>query len=65
EMTPEGRRIVLSSPALVALKGGDLEREIAETKIKESTRLIRTVRMSFEGSSELGLEDKKAVIVHI
>jgi hypothetical protein len=54
-----------TSPGLVALKGGELEEEIAETKIKESVRFVRVIRMSFEGSLELGLEDKKAVIVSV
>ena len=65
ELSLVGPRIMLSSPVLVALKGGDLEKEIAQTKIKEPVRFIRTMRMSFEGSFELGLEDKKAVIVGI
>ena len=51
------------SPGLIALKGGDLEKEIAETRIKESVRSVRVIRMSFEGSLELGLEDKKAIVV--
>ena len=60
-----GNRVRFTSPGLVALKGGDLEEEIAETKIKESVRFVRVIRMSFEGSLELGLEDKRAVIVSI
>lgn len=60
-----GNMVRLTSPGLVALKGGDLDKEIAETKIKESVRFIRVIPMSFEGSLELGLEDKKAVIVGI
>ena len=55
----------LTSPGLIALKGGDLEKEIAETKIKESVRFVRVIRMSFEGSLALGLEDKKALIVGV
>ena len=58
-------RVRFVSPGLVALKGGDLEREIAETKSKESVRSVQVIRMSFEGSIELGLEDKKAVIVSV
>jgi hypothetical protein len=33
--------------------------------MKESVRSVRVIRMSFEGSLELGLEDKKAVVVNI
>jgi 16S rRNA (guanine527-N7)-methyltransferase len=58
-----GDRVSFTSPGLLALKGGDLEKEIAETKIRESVRSVRVISMSFEGSLELGLEDKKAVIV--
>ena len=64
ETTPPDR-LRLTSPVLIALKGGDLEKEIAETRRKESVRFVRTIRMSFEGSIELGLEDKKAVIIGI
>jgi 16S rRNA (guanine527-N7)-methyltransferase len=65
EDLPEGARVSLTSPVLIALKGGDLEKEISETRIKESVRFVRVIRMSFEGSLELGLEDKKALIVGI
>ncbi len=64
-VTDGGNRVKFISPGLVALKGGDLEKEIAETKTKESVRSVRVIRMSFEGSIELGLEDKKAVIVSV
>jgi 16S rRNA (guanine527-N7)-methyltransferase len=63
--TNGGNRARFKPPGLVALKGGDLEREIAETKLKESVRSVRVIPMSFGGSIELGLEDKKAVIVSI
>jgi hypothetical protein len=58
----EGNRVRLVSPCLVALKGGELDREIAEAKMKESVRFVRVIEMGFEGSLELGWEDKKAVI---
>jgi 16S rRNA (guanine527-N7)-methyltransferase len=61
----DGNQVKFVSPGLIALKGGDLEKEIAETRIKESVRSVRVIRMSFEGSLELGLEDKKAVIVDL
>jgi 16S rRNA (guanine527-N7)-methyltransferase len=61
-VTEKGKRIDLSVPCLVALKGGDLESEISETKAKENVRFIQVIRMSFDGCTELGLEDKKAVI---
>jgi 16S rRNA (guanine527-N7)-methyltransferase len=63
--TLSGNRVMFRSPGLIALKGGDLEKEIAETKLREPVRSVRVIRMSFEGSLELGLEDKKAVVVSI
>jgi 16S rRNA (guanine527-N7)-methyltransferase len=60
-----GSRLRFTSPGLVALKGGDLEKEVAETKLKESVRFVRVIGMAFEGSVELGLEDKKAIIVNV
>ena len=63
--TSEVTRTKFTSPGLIALKGGDLEKEIAEARIKESIRFVRVIGMSFEGSIELGLEDKKAVIVKL
>ncbi len=59
---PDGKRVRLVSPCLVALKGGDLDSEIAEARTKESVRFVRVIEMGFEGSLELGWEDKKAVI---
>jgi 16S rRNA (guanine527-N7)-methyltransferase len=57
-----GNKLRLVSPCLVALKGGELEREIAEARTKESVRFVRVIEMGFEGSVELGWEDKRAVI---
>jgi 16S rRNA (guanine527-N7)-methyltransferase len=61
----DGNKIRLESPVLVALKGGDLDAEIAEAKIKERVRSFRIIQMSFDGALELGLEDKKAVIISL
>ena len=63
--THGGGRVGFTPPGLIALKGGDLEEEIAEMKKKEPVRFVRVIGMSFEGSLELGLEDKKAVIVNV
>jgi 16S rRNA (guanine527-N7)-methyltransferase len=52
-----------NAPHLLALKGGDLEREIAAA-CRESDIAITVIQMSFEGSLELGLEDKKLVLVN-
>jgi 16S rRNA (guanine527-N7)-methyltransferase len=52
----------IPAPALVALKGGDLEREIAEARARSRGSAITVINMSFEGSLELGLQDKKLVL---
>jgi hypothetical protein len=53
------------SPSLLALKGGDLEGEIQEVRVKVRPARIDTVAMNFSGSEELGLEDKKLVLVSL
>ena len=60
--TEKGKKLDLRVPCLVALKGGDLDKEISVTKAKENVRFLQVIRMSFDGCTELGLEDKKAVI---
>ena len=58
---PEGNEL----PALIALKGGDLEAEIAAAKREWRGCAITAINMSFEGSLELGLEDKKLVFTRM
>ncbi|HUI10895.1 MAG TPA: 16S rRNA (guanine(527)-N(7))-methyltransferase RsmG [Bacteroidota bacterium] len=48
-------------PALVALKGGDLEKEIAAARLKGRLISVSVTALSFPGSTSLGLEDKKLV----
>jgi 16S rRNA (guanine527-N7)-methyltransferase len=52
-------------PALVALKGGDLEQEIEDAKLKKPMHGIATVNLSFQGSEEMTVTDKKVVIVQL
>jgi 16S rRNA G527 N7-methylase RsmG len=49
---------------LAALKGGDLTTEISEARIKAGASSIHTIPIVFEGSIEIGLEEKKLVVVH-
>jgi 16S rRNA (guanine527-N7)-methyltransferase len=49
---------------LAALKGGDLSGEIADARIKTKSSFIKELPIVFEGSIEIGLEEKKLVIVH-
>ncbi len=50
-------------PCLLALKGGDLDKEIRQARVKLRQEDIRIVDLVFAGSEELGLTDKKIVIV--
>jgi 16S rRNA (guanine527-N7)-methyltransferase len=52
-----------AAPHLLALKGGDLEEEIRRAGRNERLA-ITVIKMVFEGSLELGLEDKKLVLVN-
>ena len=51
-------------PALVALKGGDLDKEIASARLRGSFRGVSVRPIAFDGSTSLGLEEKKLVAVY-
>jgi 16S rRNA (guanine527-N7)-methyltransferase len=53
----------IDTPSLLALKGGDLEKEVQTAKRKTGEQKIITRNLVFEGSQEVGLEGKKLVIV--
>jgi 16S rRNA (guanine527-N7)-methyltransferase len=63
EIRAPQRRRTLSCPALMALKGGDLEGEISRTRIRTGLSSLTVVDLVFDGSDELGLEDKKLIVV--
>jgi 16S rRNA (guanine527-N7)-methyltransferase len=50
---------------LITLKGGDLENELNEAKIKSTPKNISVMKVVFDGSEEIGLEGKKIVIVEL
>jgi 16S rRNA (guanine527-N7)-methyltransferase len=50
-------------PYLLALKGGDLQQEIAETRLKVKDFPITEINLVFPGSEILDLVDKKLIIV--
>ncbi|RPH37180.1 16S rRNA (guanine(527)-N(7))-methyltransferase RsmG [bacterium] len=58
---PAGRS--LSTPLLVALKGGDLSEEVRRAQQKARSAVISANTLVFPGSEELGLEDKRLVTV--
>jgi 16S rRNA (guanine527-N7)-methyltransferase len=58
---PAGRP--LSTPLLLALKGGDLAGEIQRAQQRARSAVITSNTLVFPGSEELGLEDKRLVTV--
>ncbi len=59
--TPAGRP--LSTPLLVALKGGDLSQELRRAQQRARNAIISPSTLVFSGSEDLGLEDKRLVTV--
>jgi 16S rRNA (guanine527-N7)-methyltransferase len=53
----------LTTPLLVALKGGDLAEEVRRAQQKVPGAVITVAALVFPGSEEIGLEDKRLVIV--
>ena len=53
----------IALPALVAYKGGDLEGELRELRIRAPETLPAVSDLVFVGSAESGLEEKKLVVV--
>lgn len=53
----------LRVPAILALKGGDLDNEIEVVRIKRKGIVIEVKPIVFSGSEEIGLEEKKLVII--
>jgi 16S rRNA (guanine527-N7)-methyltransferase len=53
------------TPFMVALKGGDLKGEIEAARVKVGAKGIDVVHIGFDGSEELGLAEKKLVIVEL
>ena len=61
---PAGRQeIELTTPSLLAMKGGDLEDEIRNAKLKAGVKEVRIVDLRFEDDPVTGLSGKKLLIV--
>lgn len=60
--TPVGVKSEFSFPYLLALKGGDLEREKRDVLMRARPPTITEIELSFEGSETLSLVDKKLII---
>ncbi len=63
EVTREGPGKFLPVPSMVAYKGGDLEEELKELRIKVHGTVQRVDHLVFPGSAEAGLEGKKLVVL--
>jgi 16S rRNA (guanine527-N7)-methyltransferase len=50
-------------PFMLSLKGGDLSGEIETAKQQARTLRIESLNLVFEGSEEIGLQDKKLIVV--
>jgi 16S rRNA (guanine527-N7)-methyltransferase len=55
--------IQVEPPALIALKGGDLEREVRSAKRVSGVQSIRTIDLMLQGVVQLEADDKKIVYV--
>jgi 16S rRNA (guanine527-N7)-methyltransferase len=60
---PKARMKTFNYPFLLAMKGGDLSSEIEKAKITTGEENISSIDIVFEGSTEIGLEEKKMVVV--
>lgn len=58
-------RIVITSPALVALKGGDLSGEISQAQRLPQAKKISVIDLTLKGSYQLEGGEKKIVLVEI
>ncbi len=63
EPRPPGHEYV-SSPALIALKGGNLEEELSKMKQRGAPGDVDVIGLVFPGSEEIAAVDKKIVVVH-
>jgi 16S rRNA (guanine527-N7)-methyltransferase len=59
-----GHAQLLSIPALVAMKGGDLAEEISHARARSRPAHITVIDLDFPGCREAGLEEKKLIVVH-
>jgi len=54
-----------SGSRLITLKGGDLDDELKEARIKSKPKDISVTNLVFDGSEEIGFEGKKIVTVYM
>jgi 16S rRNA (guanine527-N7)-methyltransferase len=56
-------RVTVAPPAILAYKGGDLEEEVREMQIKARAEIAASFPLAFDGSDEMGLLEKRLIIV--
>lgn len=61
--TGSGKRPSLETRSLLVFKGGDIEEELNRTRRVEGVESVEVADLSFDGSTETSLTDKKFVIV--
>lgn len=62
---PELREKAIRPPALIAMKGGDLKREITEARKASQPRSIQSFPIDFDGIDQTSLADKQIVVVEL
>jgi 16S rRNA (guanine527-N7)-methyltransferase len=65
EQSRQSRRPGIRGRSLVALKGGDLSTELDQVRRAYPSFAITVIAIEFPGSLDIGLEDKKIIIVYL
>jgi len=66
ELAYDGRvegRVVVDPPALIALKGGDIEKETRHAQEAPGVKSVKVINVAFKGSEQLLENDKKIIVV--
>ena len=59
-----GLHLAVTPPALIAMKGGELEQEISATRGDKKIRETKVIDLVFSESEKISLSDKKVVLVY-
>jgi len=62
--TSAGKHVAVTPPALVAMKGGELEKEIEEIRSDKKIREVKVIDLIFSESETILLSDKKVVLIY-
>lgn len=60
---PAPARYNVNGPALIALKGGELDKEIQQVGSSKRVKRVDVINLVFEGSEQMSSADKKLVVV--